>query len=162
MEDQIFYEEVTSARTTALFVALALLFLGLAAWRAMASGLVFLAIALLGAGCFFTFYTFNYRALIIRLTPEALVLKFGLCTWTVPLKEIAACTLDDVSIWRIGGAGIHFTSIAGRYRAMFNVLEYPRVVVALKHRRGPVRDVVFSTRQPDRVMGAIAEALGAE
>mgnify|MGYP000900013350 CR=1 FL=1 len=32
---------------------------------------------------------------------------------------------------RYGGAGIHFMSIRGRYRASFNFLEYPRVVIAL-------------------------------
>jgi hypothetical protein len=42
-----------------------------------------------------------------------------------------------------------------RYRASFNFLEYPRVVVALKRKRGPVQDVSFSTRQPEPVMSLI-------
>jgi hypothetical protein len=41
---------------------------------------------------------------------------------------------------------------------MFNFLEYPRVVVALKEKQGPVRDVAFSTRHPDQVIEFIQAA----
>jgi hypothetical protein len=84
---------------------------------------------------------------------------FGVFKWTLPLEDVAACARDDVSIWRIGGAGIHFTPIRGRYRAMFNFPEYPRVVVALRRRGGLVGDVAFSTRQPDDVTRIIAGAV---
>jgi len=157
MDAYLYRERVTSRRTTALFVALTALFLLLSVWRVMVNGMGALPIALLCLSCFFAFYTLNYRALIVRVTPQSLTLTFGLFTWTVPLDEIAGCAQDDVSLWRIGGAGIHFTGIRGRYRAMFNVLEYPRVVVALRHRRGPVRDIAFSTRRPDAVMSIITK-----
>jgi hypothetical protein len=110
---------------------------------------------------FFSFYSLNYRTLTIRVTRESLMLTFGVFSWRIPLEEIAECAPDDVSIWRIGGAGIHFTWIRRRYRAMFNVLEYPRVVVALKKRKGPVRDIAFSTRRPEEVIRIIAEAVAA-
>lgn len=158
MDDPIYEEKVTSRRTTALFVALMLLFLSLSVWRGLAAGLGPLAIVFFCIFCFFLFYALNYRTLIIRITRESLILTFGIFTWTIPLEHIAACALDDVSLWRIGGAGIHFTWIRRRYRAMFNVLEYPRVVVALKERRGLVWDIVFSTTRPDAVMGIIAGA----
>lgn len=157
MDDTIYEEKVSSPRTTALFVILALLFLTLFAWRTAAAGLGPLPILFLFLFCFFAFYCFNYRTLIIRLTRESLVLNFGIFTWTVPLANIASCALDDVSLWRIGGAGIHFTWIRGRYRAMLNWLEYPRVVVALRRPRGPVRDIAFSTRRPDAVMSIITK-----
>jgi hypothetical protein len=38
---------------------------------------------------------------------------------------------------------------------MFNFLEYPRVVLALKQRKGLVRDIAFSTRRPQEVMRLI-------
>ena len=68
------------------------------------------------------------------------------------------CYLDGTSLWRIGGAGIHFSSFERRYRAMFNFLEYPRVVVALKEKRGPVRDIAFSTQHPEEIMSLIQES----
>ena len=45
-----------------------------------------------------------------------------------------------------------FTSLDGRYRAMFNFLEYPRLVVTQKEKQGPVLEVAFSTQHPDELM----------
>ena len=47
--------------------------------------------------------------------------------------------------------------VDGRYRASFNFLEYPRVVTALRGKRR-VRDISFSTRQPDEVLRLIHKA----
>lgn len=46
-------------------------------------------------------------------------------------------------------------TVRGRYRASFNFLEHPRVAVQLKRKRGLVRDVSFSTRQPDEIVRII-------
>jgi hypothetical protein len=62
---------------------------------------------------------------------------------------------------RMGGAGIHFMSIRKRYRASFNFLEHPRVVIAFKRKAGLVRDISFSTRHPDDVLRRIQEAASA-
>jgi hypothetical protein len=62
---------------------------------------------------------------------------------------------------RMGGAGIHFMMVRGRYRASFNFLEYPRVVIAFKKKVGPVRDISFTTRRPDDVIRLIKEAVSA-
>lgn len=156
--EQLYEERVSSNRTEALFLALALAFLSLAAWRATASGFGFLTIASLCLSIFFLFYTLNYRTLVIRLTPQSLTLRFGIFKWTVPLDAIESCHLDPTSLWRIGGAGIHFTSLQGRYRAMFNFLEYPRVVIALREKRGAVREIAFSTQHPQEVMRLIQKA----
>jgi hypothetical protein len=156
---RIYEERVASSMTEALFVALALLFLLLAAWRATAAGLGLLTIAFLCMFGFFLFYSLNYRTLVIRLTPRTLKLAFGIFRWTVPLDTVEECHLDDTPMWRIGGAGIHFTIIRKRYRVMFNFLEHPRVVIALKRKRGPVRDVVFSTRRPEEIRQLIRKIL---
>jgi hypothetical protein len=155
----IYEEKLSSKRTGILFVTLALSFLLLFIWRTMAAGLGFLAIVFFLLFCFFSFYSLNYRRLIIHLAPEFLRLTFGIFRWTVPLATIEDCYLDGTSMWRIGGAGIHFTSIERRYRAMFNFLEYPRVVIKLKEKRGPVWDIAFSTGQPEWVMRSIKEAV---
>jgi hypothetical protein len=147
-----YLERLTSGRTEALFVGLALLFALLLAARARGSGLDGWSIVFLCALAFFLFYSLNYRSLTIHLTAEALRLKFGLFTWVIRLSNIEAARLDETSLWRIGGAGIHFTPLRGRYRAMFNFLEYPRVVIALKVSKGPVRDIAFSTRRPEEVL----------
>lgn len=146
-----YHERVTSNRTEALFLGLAFGFFLLFVRRASGRGLDTWGAVLLCGFAFFLFYSLNYRVLTIRLTAETLQLKFGLFVWVIPLSNIEACYPDETSLWRIGGAGIHFTPLRGRYRAIFNFLEHPRLVIALKVRRGPVRDIAFSTRQPDDV-----------
>jgi hypothetical protein len=153
--EPVFFERVTSKRTEALFVVLTLAFLLLFGWRTLDKGLDSLGILFLFIFAFFLFYSVNYSALIIRLSEEDLSLRFGLFTWTIPVRNIEACYPDQTSLWRIGGAGIHFTFLAGRYRAMFNFLEHPRLVIALAQRRGPVRDIAFSTSRLEELRSLI-------
>ncbi|HML39578.1 MAG TPA: hypothetical protein PKD23_02740 [Bellilinea sp.] len=40
---------------------------------------------------------------------------------------------------------------------MFNFLEYPRVVIQLTIKKGPVRDIAFSTQRPEDVIRLINE-----
>ncbi len=160
MADEIIYhEKLSSNRTEALFLGLTLLFLLLFAWRVAAAGLGFLACVLLFFFLMFLFYSLNYRTLTIRLTPDTLKLAFGLFTWRVPLDNVRDCRLDKLpSLKRLGGAGIHFMTVDGRYRASFNFLEYPRVVLALNTKRGPVQDISFSTRRPEEILRLIRQA----
>jgi hypothetical protein len=107
----------------------------------------------------FFFYSLNYQKLKIHLTPGSLKLIFGIFHWTVPVEDIESCRLDNPPpINKYGGAGIHFMFVDGRYRASFNFLEYPRVVVALKGKR-KVRDISFSTRQPEEVLRLLRESI---
>ncbi len=152
-EELLYHEELASNWTTALFAGLAILFGALFVWRLDASGLQGFTIAFLVFFVIFLFYTFNYRTLVIRITRQELKLTFGLITWVVPLNNIELCKADELQpLERYGGAGIHFMLVHGRYRVNFNLLEYPRLVIMLKRKAGPVRDVSFSTRQPDDIL----------
>jgi len=159
LDDLIYEEKISSLRTEVLFVALAVLCLALLAWRVMARGFGVITVACLFFSIFFSFYALNYRVLVIHISTDGLHLKFGVFGWTVPWRTVEEAYADETSLWRIGGAGIHFSSINGRYRAMLNFLEYPRVVVALKEKRGPVRDVAFSTTRPDEIMRIITASV---
>ncbi len=162
-DDFKYDERVTSNRTEALFIALTLLFLLLLIWRVNVGRLNLLATVLFCLFVFFLFYSVNYRTLIIRLTSEFLKLRFGIFTWTVPLGNVEECRLDDIPVlMRMGGAGIHFMSIRKRYRASFNFLEHPRVVITLKKKVGPVCDISFSTRKPDDVVRFVRDAVSAK
>ena len=159
-DDLIYTERVSSNRTEALFVALMLLFLTLLVWRVIAGSLDMLAVVFLCLCAFFFFCTLNYRTLTIRLTTKPLKLTFGIFTWNVSLDNIESCRLDEIPIlMRMGGAGIHFMLIRRRYRASFNFLEYPRIVITFKRKVGPVRDISFSTRRPDELLRLIQEAM---
>lgn len=158
--DDIHNERISSVRTEALFLALTILFCLLFIWRVRAGSLDALGVVFLCFCVFFLFCSLNYRTLTILLTPESLKLKFGLFTWAVPVANIEECRLDDLpALMRYGGAGIHFMSIRGRYRASLNFLEYPRVVIALRRKAGPVQDISFTTRRPDDVLRRIRETV---
>ena len=161
-DDLIYNERVSSNRTEALFVALTLLFLLLLIWRVKAGSLDILAAVFFCLFSLFFFYAVNCRTLKIQLTSESLKLTFGIFTWIVPLDNLEECCLDEIPmLMRMGGAGIHFMSIRRRYRASFNFLEYPRVVIAFKRKEGLVRDISFSTRRPDDALRLIQEAASA-
>jgi Ca2+/Na+ antiporter len=162
-DDLIYHERVTSKRTEGLFLALTILFFLLLIWRVNAGSLDILAAVFFCLFGLFLFYSVNYRILIVRLTSESLKLTFGIFTWTVPLDNVEECRLDYLPVlMRMGGAGIHFMSIRKRYRASFNFLEHPRVVIAFKRKVGLVRDISFSTRRPDDVLRLIQEAVSAK
>ena len=151
------YEEhITSIKTEAVFVVLALLFGWLFVRKARGGQSGVLPLFLFIVSAFFIFYAINYRTLKIQLNRQALSLSFGMFTWIVPVADIVSCEPDHLPLLlRMGGAGIHFMSVGNRYRVSFNFLEYPRVVVGLKHKQGLVQDVSFSTRRPDELLGLL-------
>jgi hypothetical protein len=164
MADDILYDErLSSNRTGALFLALTLFFFLLFARRVKTAGRGVLASVFFVLSGLFFFYVVNYRTLRIRLTRQALSLTFGIFTWSVPLENIAGCELDELpDVMRYGGAGIHFMMIRKRYRASFNFLEYPRLVIAFKRSIGPVYDISFSTRQPEELLSMLRAAIPAQ
>jgi hypothetical protein len=159
---QIYEERISSKKTEALFISLTILFLILVIWQINIDGPDILIVAFFLLFIFFFFYSVNYRTLIIRLAPESLKLKFGVFSWTIPLHNIRECDHDDLPIlMRYGGAGIHFMLFRRRYRASFNFLEHPRVVIALKEKSGLVWDISFSTRHPDELIRLLQNAASA-
>ena len=154
----IYAEKLTSWITTRLFLILAAVFLLLLIWRVNFWGMDTLAIVFACVFSLFLFYVINYRTLQIRLTDNSLRLNFGIFHWTEYFDNIETCSLDHLpALYEKGGAGIHFMMVNQRYRASFNFLEYPRVVIALKKKRGWVRDFSFSTRQPEQILQIIGE-----
>lgn len=136
-------------------MALSVLCLALFAWRFSVSGYGVVTALLSILSTLFVFCVLSYRVLVIRMSEGGLRLKFGLFGWTIPWHTVARAYPDDTALWRIGGAGIHFLIIKGRYRAMFNFLEHPRIVVQLKKRRGLVGEVSFSTQKPNEILRII-------
>jgi hypothetical protein len=159
-KDLIYEESVSSNKTHALFLALASLFSWLTLRGRQDRRRDLFSTVTLSLAAFFLFYSINFRTLRIRLTSERLELKFGIFRWIVPLDHIEEIHLDVLPPWlRLGGAGIHFMNVHNRYRASFNFLEHPRVVIALKMQAGPVRDISFSTRRPEDIIRLTRTAL---
>lgn len=156
-----YVESISSKKTEFLFIAMTLLFLILFIWRVTVSGLNTLAWVLAFLSCFFLFYSINFRTLVICLTSDSLRLSFGIFSWTIPLNNVHTCQLDDDLPWLMknGGAGVHFMFVRNRYRASFNFLEHPRVVIELKKKAGLVKDVSFTTCSPNELIQLIQAAI---
>jgi hypothetical protein len=161
MDKQLLYDEkVLSMWTTGLFRVLALIFMVLLVICIQSEGSTALCAFLSFMFVFFLFYSINYMSLLIQISEDALRLKFGIFSWKIPLDNIKTCRLDDLPVlMRYGGAGIHFMFIRGRYRASYNFLEYPRVVIELKRKIGIIQDVSFTTRHPEDVIHILEEAI---
>jgi hypothetical protein len=151
-------EKIRSNTTSLLFVFLALTFFALGAWRVLAVGLRFTPLLFVSLGLFFTFYIVNYRTLEISIFDDALELKFGLVRWRTELHNIQACIIENSPlVIKYGGAGVHFAFVEGEYRAYFNFLEYPRVLLRFYKKQGLVQALVFTTRHPDQVLKILQE-----
>lgn len=162
-QQQAYKERLTSNWTEALFIGLTLTFAALAWWQISGGGPDFFIGLFSFLTIFFLFYTLNYRTLLVSIDQQGLRLKFGVFSYTIPFDNIESFSLDQIPwLVKYGGAGIHFMSVRGRYRASFNFLEYPRVVIGLRKKSGLVRDVSFSTRRPDEILGLLQQMLVAK
>ena len=153
LKDQIYHEKITSTGTSLLFLFLAILFFLLCGWRVSAVGWRFFPGLFLFLGVLFTFYVVNYRSLEILVTNEKLILNFGIVPWKTNLDNILMVELDDSpAVIKFGGAGVHFAFVKGMYRAFYNFLEYPRLLVHFKKKQGLAQALVFTTKQPDKML----------
>lgn len=162
MADQIYQEKIQSSLTTLLFTFLMLVSSALFAWRVMIVGFRAFPIICLVLALFFFLYVLNYRTLRIMITEEEVLLKFGLIRWRTKLENIQACKVDDSpNLIKYGGAGVHFAFVKGEYRAFFNFLEHPRILITFHQKQGLVQGVVFTTRQPEQVLEIINSRIAA-
>ncbi|MCK4801905.1 MAG: pyridoxamine 5'-phosphate oxidase family protein [Anaerolineales bacterium] len=158
--EYLYQERVQSRITSWLFLVLMLIFFALFAWRFSALGFRVYPVVCLFFALFFLFYLINYRVLRIIISEDAVLLKFGFVRWKTLLANIQAINLDDSPAWiKYGGAGVHFAFVNRRYRAFYNFLEHPRVLITFHHKQGLVQELVFTTRHPQEVIQIIQSRL---
>jgi len=97
--------------------------------------------------------TINFGRLTTRITSAGLTVSYGIFKKRIPWRNIEDCYIDEASAIRYGGWGIRLGRVGGRWRTVYNVIGGPRVVVSLK--KGRIRELVFSTENPEEVIGAI-------
>lgn len=160
MTEYLYRERIQSQMTSLLFQVLMLIFFALFTWRFSAVGFRAFPVVCLFIALFFLFYVINYRILKISISEDAVLLKFGLVRWKTALANIKAIRLDDSPLWiKYGGAGVHFAFVNRRYRAFYNFLEHPRVLITFHHKQGLVQELVFTTRHPQEVIQIIQSRL---
>lgn len=156
-----FYNEsITSNRTEALFLALTGVFGFLSFWSKRVPKTNRLSSVFPMMSAIFFFYSLNYRKLNILISQSSICLTFGIFSWEIPFDNIESCDLDELpAVLRYGGASIHLFMYNNRYRTSFNFLEYPRLLISLKDKYGPLEEISFSTRRPDELLHIIQTAI---
>jgi hypothetical protein len=157
---QLYKERVFSGLLAVLPAVFAIVLLGMFVYYQISGPLEeeISAWFFLGMGLFFLVITINFAFLTITISPLGVSARFGVINHTVPLNNIAESYQDKTSSVSYGGFGIRFGWVNGKRRLIYNTINTPRVV--LQQLREPNQEFVFSTRQPEKVIQAIKEALG--
>lgn len=99
--------------------------------------------------------TFNFISLVLKITPEFILVGYGLYKHEITWDRVKRCYKDQASNVSYGGWGIRFGRVEGQWRLVYNIPESKRLVLSLKE--GTFREFVFSTRNPDEVLRIIRE-----
>jgi hypothetical protein len=106
-----------------------------------------------------TFVVVNFSKLVIKATSKSLTVAYGVFKRVIPWEDIADCYPDEASaLGSYGGYGIRMGRVNGKARLVYNVLGGERVVLVLN--KGRFNEFVFSTNDPDAVMGVIKGRIG--
>ena len=161
-QQQIYYERILSKLNLAI-LGLVVLWLMFSVLYPILNGSVGTdstpTWALVFFGTIFAILMANFVRLTILITPESLTVNYGMIARYIPMENIERCYLDQTSAIKYGGFGIRIARINGKWRLVYNLVASPRVVLSLK--TGGFREFVFSTENPDEVMGLINERIAA-
>ncbi|MEF8833204.1 MAG: hypothetical protein V5A66_06800 [Candidatus Thermoplasmatota archaeon] len=111
----------------------------------------------LGMFLFFLAFTANFSKLKIKINTQGLTVGYGIARKKIPWERVEDCHIDEKSALRYGGWGIRFTRVSGKWRTAYNVVGGSRVVVSLNE--GLIREVAFSTKNPEEVKEVIESNL---
>ncbi len=156
-EETIWWKEIIAiiGMMAVLFGALSYLFLFKSTEAESERFLLFLLFSILSM--FFAFLTYYFRKLDIEIDNE------GVCVgWAYYKKEYAWSDIeevwkDDRNALKYGGYGIKGTYMNGKWILVYNVIMADRVVLKLKE--GKFGEFVFSTKDPEQVIGLFEQHL---
>lgn len=106
---------------------------------------------------FFIGLTTNFLRLSVEMTSKGLTVGYGILRKKISWDRVEGCHIDERSAWRYEGWGDRLMRIDGKWRSIYNVFGSPRVVVSLN--RGWIRELVFSTRNPEKAIETIENNL---
>ncbi|MFP4170195.1 MAG: hypothetical protein ACLFUV_04135 [Methanomassiliicoccales archaeon] len=161
MPDLIYRERIFARWLGALTGGLSLLFLSLFAYQALIGPLGEPAppnLIFLGMFLIFLFLTLNFSALVVSMTTDFLRVRFGLVRRKYRWAEIEGAYKEGATAVVYGGYGIRFGWTKGRSRVAYILSLVPRVFVPI--RDGRFDELVFSTRDPGRVIELVHHQIG--
>ena len=163
IDSKIIYEEKVRfpliRGVVVLFAILTIIFLIMYLYQRITGQLganpvpLWFAVTILSALALFTSFLANLVTLSIKMTEESAVVAFGIFRARVRWEDVRGCDLDRISSFLSSANwGVSMGFVGGRWRRMYNVMGYPRVVVEMKRGR---KAVVFSTKDPAMVIDII-------
>ena len=105
-----------------------------------------------------TVFITNFTKLSIKITSQAINISFGMIKQTILWGGIEDCYLDEAAPLSYGGWGIRIAKVKGKWRRVYNVVGYSGVVLSLN--KGRFREFVFSTNNPQEVLGIVGRQIG--
>ena len=153
LTDNIYEEKIFAKGMTAILGCTCVIFLFLLCYQIFvkqigdkpAPDLLFLITFLIFFGI-----TIIFLQLIIKITPEYILVGYRIINKKIFFENVEDCRLDERSNMRYGGFGIKITRIEGKWVLVYNLLKCPRVVLSLKE--GKYKEFVFSTKNPEEVI----------
>lgn len=105
----------------------------------------------------FMFLALNFISLVIQVTPEFIIVGYGIFKHRIALDDIEDIYSDKSSFVNYGGWGIRLGRVKGRWRLVYNIPKASQVVLSMK--KGIFKEFVFSTENPDELMSIIHEQI---
>lgn len=103
-----------------------------------------------------TVLCFNFRALDLILTYDGIIVRFGKIRKVVLWSDIES--YHAITTGNLTSGGLHLGPTRGGWSAEYTVLGKPRIVLRL--RSGIIKQLVFSTGNPQEVVKIIKEQTG--
>ncbi len=97
--------------------------------------------------------TINFSRMKIKIDNEGIFIIYGVIKKKIPWKNVKDFSLDEGSPVKYGGWGIRFWRVKGNFRFIYNIAAGDRIVISLKS--SFVKEIVFSTKNPEKVMKII-------
>ncbi len=97
----------------------------------------------------------NFSVFTVRVTPDNLLLYFGIFKKRINWKDIEKCEIVNLPWTKFGGLGIRITKIDGKMVMAYIVEKAPKLALEVKGQK--YKMLVFSTRKPEELMNIIKQ-----
>ncbi len=103
----------------------------------------------------------NFNMLSIKITPQSIIVGYGIFQNKIPWENIEDCYLDKASAIKYGGWGIRIGRVDKKWRKVYSTLGESRIVVSLKNDKH-FKEFVFSTKNSEEVMKIVKQKIKVE
>jgi len=101
------------------------------------------------------FVGINFSILIIRITPDNLLISFGLFKKRIAWGDIKKCEIVNMSWTKFGGIGIRYTKLQGKTVLAYIVEGATKIALEMKGKKPQM--FVFSTKNPNEILNIIRQ-----